>query len=90
MQIRLRPAEGSVIRTMGLAERRGFQLVSAHLQDAVGGCQLLSLVVHSPARSIHTLKKQVERLHDVLEARIVASDAMAVADTQPTLAMVGS
>jgi acetolactate synthase regulatory subunit len=75
---------------MGLAERRGFRLVSAHLQDAVGGCQLLSLVLHSPARSVHTLKKQIERLHDVLEARIVASDAMASADSQPALAVVGN
>lgn len=90
LQIRLRLAEGSVIRTLGLAERRGFRLVSCHLQDAVGGCQLLNLVLHSPSRSVHTLKRQIERLHDVLEARIIASDAFAERTPAPALAMVGS
>ncbi|MEM9301526.1 MAG: ACT domain-containing protein [Pseudomonadota bacterium] len=91
MQIRLKPAEGSVIRTLGLAERRGFRLANIHLQDAVGGCQLLSLVVNSPTRSVQTLKKQIERLHDVMEARIVASDATAHVEPQrePALAVVG-
>jgi acetolactate synthase regulatory subunit len=75
IQIRIRPAEGSFVRAVGLAERRGFQLLSANLQGFVGGYHQLSLVVRSPDRSVDVLKRQLERLHDVIDVMITASDA---------------
>lgn len=76
IQIRIRPSEGSFVRTVGMAERRGFRLLSANLQSDVGGCHQLSLVVSSPDRSVEVLKRQLERLHDVIDVMVTASDTL--------------
>ena len=77
IQIRIRPSEGSFLRTIGMTERRGFRLLSANLQSDVGGCHQLSLVVSSPNRSVEVLKRQLERLYDVIDVMVTASDALA-------------
>lgn len=76
IQIRIRPGEGSFVRTVGMTERRGFRLLSANLQSDVGGHHQLSLVVNSPDRSVEVLKRQLERLYDVIDVMVTASDAL--------------
>jgi len=76
IQIRIRPAEGAFTRTLGMTERRGFRLHSANLQSDVGGHHQLSLVVSSPDRSVEVLKRQLERLHDVIDVMVTASDML--------------
>ena len=66
IRLSLRSNEGALIRALGLTERRGFRLVSCHLQDAAMNQQRLDLTVSS-SRSIQTLRHQLERLHDVVE-----------------------
>ncbi|MDJ0654180.1 MAG: ACT domain-containing protein [Xanthomonadales bacterium] len=69
IELRLRAVEGSIIRTLGLAERRGFKLERV-LVEQQAESQLLHLVVSSPMRSIEVLTKQLERLHDVIDVAI--------------------
>ena len=76
IQIRIRPSEGSFLRTVGMTERRGFRLLSANLQSDVGGCHQLSMVVSSPNRSVEVLKRQLERLYDVIDVMVTGSDAL--------------
>ena len=72
LQLRIRPVEGSLIRALGLAERRGFQLVSVSFQGLVDAAHVLELVVRSPDRPVAVLGRQLARLHDVLEVMIAA------------------
>ena len=69
IELRLRTVEGSIIRTLGLAERRGFKLERISVEQQAES-QLLQLVVSSPMRSIEVLTKQLERLHDVIDVAI--------------------
>jgi|GEM_PF-117191 len=66
-RVYIRPCEGALIRALGLAERRGFQLLGCHLTDHGEGRQRLDLTVTALDRSANTLRRQLERLHDVLE-----------------------
>ena len=69
IELRLRAVEGSIIRTLGLAERRGFKLERISVEQQAES-QLPQLVVSSPMRSIEVLTKQLERLHDVIDVAI--------------------
>jgi acetolactate synthase regulatory subunit len=64
MRIELNTAEGAMLRTVGLVERRGFQVRSCTLHDAVDDHRVLEVSVESD-RSVEVLKRQLERLHDV-------------------------
>ena len=72
IELRLRAAEGALVRALGLAERRGFQLESVNVEKD-SESQRLRLVVSSPTRSIDVLQRQLERLHDVIDV-VIASD----------------
>ena len=65
LQIQLRTSEGAVIRTLGLVERRGFRIETIRLEEAQGDGQSMELLVSSE-RSGDLLKRQLERLHDVI------------------------
>ncbi len=69
IELRLRAVEGSIIRTLGLAERRGFKLERISVEQQAES-QLLHMVVSSPMRSIEVLTRQLERLHDVIDVAI--------------------
>ena len=69
LQIQLHAREGAVLRTLGLAERRGFRLEQMHVAEAQGDGQNLRMTVSSD-RSIELLKRQLERLHDVIWVEI--------------------
>ena len=89
IQIRLRSCEGAFLRTLGMTERRGFRLLSANLQSQEDDYQQLSLVISSPDRSVEVLKRQLDRLHDVIDVMVVAGDALAYQLTPDTRLAVG-
>lgn len=64
-EIRLKPAEGALLRTLGLIQRRGFTITGLALREA-GGDQLLQLTVNGHGRCPAVLSRQVTRLHDVI------------------------
>ena len=69
LQIQIHAREGAVLRTLGLVERRGFRLEHLHLGEAQGDGHAMRLAVSSD-RSIALLKRQLERLHDVIWVEI--------------------
>ncbi len=84
LEIQLKPAEGALLRILGLIECRGFRLDNVHLQTPVAGQHQLSLVVNSPHRNIDVLRRQVMRLIDVVNVTVSASES------QPKAAAVRS
>ena len=72
MQVELSACEGAMLRTVGLIERRGFMLRSCRLHDAEGGRRLLEVTLES-GRPVEVLKRQLERLHDVLSVQLPAT-----------------
>jgi acetolactate synthase regulatory subunit len=69
LQIQIYAREGAVLRTLGLVERRGFRLESLSVAEAQGDGHAMRLTVRSD-RSIALLKRQLERLHDVMWVEI--------------------
>ncbi|MEE4175681.1 MAG: ACT domain-containing protein [Xanthomonadales bacterium] len=65
LQVQICAREGAVLRTLGLVERRGFRIESLNVAEAQGDGQAMRLTVRSD-RSIALLKRQLERLHDVI------------------------
>ena len=65
LQIQLRASEGAVIRALGLIERRGFRIETVQVAEAQGDGQSMDVEVSSD-RSGDLLKRQLERLHDVI------------------------
>ena len=66
----LRPAEGALLRVLGMAERRGFTpLAIEGAQPPDGGDWRLQLTVHG-ARPPESLQRQIEQLHDCLSVEI--------------------
>ncbi len=62
-------AEGSLVRVLGLIERRGFRLAHMSTRPTPHGLQL-SLTLPGDARPADVLLRQIRRLHDVLEAAL--------------------
>jgi len=65
LTIQLKSSEGAVLRALGLMERRGFRLDSCTVNEAQGDGRTMAVCVISD-RPAELLKKQLERLHDVL------------------------
>ena len=65
LKIQLRSCEGAVLRALGLMERRGYRLETCTVTEAQGDGQAMEVCVAS-SRPGELLKKQLERLHDVL------------------------
>jgi len=68
-QIQLRDSEGAVLRTLGMIERRGFRLDSLQVGEATAEGRAMQ-VTASGTRPGDLLKRQLERLHDVLRVDI--------------------
>lgn len=69
LNIQLSGAEGAVIRTLGLIERRGFSLGSCSVGDIENNSRSMKVSVSS-TRPGDLLKRQLERLHDVLHVEL--------------------
>lgn len=72
LDIQLSGCEGSVIRALGLIERRGYRLLTCSLDEADPKGQKMQVSVAS-SRPGDLLKRQLERLHDVLQVELTAN-----------------
>jgi len=70
LRIQLSSIEGSVIRTLGLIERRGFSLIKCSVGEADGNGRVMEVKVAS-SRPGDLLKRQLERLHDVYHVELL-------------------
>ncbi|MEE7567891.1 acetolactate synthase [Xanthomonas sp. Kuri4-3] len=71
----LRPAEGALLRVIGMTERRGFrpQAIHGHADAADAGRWHLQLEVDGD-RPAETLRLQLEKIYDCESVRITALD----------------
>jgi len=77
-EITLDTAEGALIRTLGLIQRRGFN-VSRMDMNTTDRTHQLKLELAPCSRCPEVLKRQIERLHDVQQVRTLG----AIESTQP-------
>jgi acetolactate synthase II small subunit len=63
----LSPVEGALVRVLGTIERRGFRLASIQSRTGPRGIHL-TLSIAPCGRAPEILLRQIQRLHDVLEA----------------------
>lgn len=73
--------EGSLIRALGVVERRGYKLENLNVQPLSASVYIVQFCVHSE-RDINILIKQLERLIDVRSARCV-DDEQSTMSTAP-------
>ena len=69
LSLTLAPAEGALVRVLGLIERRGFRLGAMRSQPSPRGLDVF-LQLPSDGRPGDVLLRQVQRLHDVREATL--------------------
>ena len=75
LQIQLSSVEGSVVRALGLIERRGFSLNKCSVSESDGSGRNMEVTVTS-SRPGDLLKRQLERLHDVYHVELVPTATM--------------
>lgn len=68
LELVLNVAEGALIRTLGLIERRGHRVLSSVLRprEAATNVQKMELVIDCGGRCKDVLMRQLQRLYDVL------------------------
>ena len=71
LNVQLSGAEGAVIRALGLIERRGFRLGKCSISAADDSGRTMKVSVTS-SRPGDLLKRQLERLHDVISVELKA------------------
>ena len=71
LRIQLSGAEGAIIRALGLIERRGFRIIKCAVHEADDDGQAMEVNVKS-SRPGDLLKRQLERLHDVLQVELLS------------------
>lgn len=70
------PAEGAVVRLIGLVERRGYELEAMNYVPAIGSHRLSVTVRARPGlRQIETLKAQIARAYGVTAVNDVIAPA---------------
>jgi acetolactate synthase-1/3 small subunit/acetolactate synthase II small subunit len=78
IEVGLTQAEGAIVRTLGLIERRGFVVNGVEtLADPLGGALVLRVEVGSRGRPFDVLVRQILRLFDVRHACLVEAQAQA-------------
>jgi acetolactate synthase II small subunit len=75
LHVRLSGCEGSVIRALGLIERRGYRLIKCVVSEPDEDGQDMQVSVTS-GRSGDLLKRQLERLHDVLTVELKSATSI--------------
>ena len=75
--IELSTSEGAMLRALGLMERRGYLLQTCTLHAQLDGKKVLEIQVESD-RPAGLLKRQLERLHDVLSVELQAPATQSV------------
>ncbi len=81
MRIEFQPAEGAVVRLIGLIERRGFQVRGLGMaqEDDDRASLVVELDARDPTRSLQTLDLQLRRIQGVRNISIFTPAAGAVA-----------
>ncbi len=79
MEVLLDQAEGALLRLLGTVERRGFALSGMSADTTEAGALAVRLQLEG-ARDLQVLCRQIERLIDVREVRLVS----VAADEVPT------
>ena len=69
LSLTLAPAEGALVRVLGLIERRGFRLGAMRSEPSPRGLSVF-LQLPSDGRAGDVLLRQVQRLHDVRDASL--------------------
>jgi len=69
LNIQLSGSEGAVIRTLGLIERRGFSIGQCTVGEIENSTRSMQVNVTS-SRPGDLLKRQLERLHDVISVEL--------------------
>ena len=69
LHIQLSSSEGAIIRALGLMDRRGFTIKKCSVDKSDGGGLDMDVTVDS-TRPGDLLKRQLERLHDVLSVEL--------------------
>ena len=76
IEVSLSRAEGAIVRTLGLIERRGFVVESVATQGGAGDDALvLRVEVASRGRPVDVLVRQILRLIDVRQALLIEPQA---------------
>jgi acetolactate synthase-1/3 small subunit/acetolactate synthase II small subunit len=76
IEVNLTRAEGAIVRTLGLIERRGFVVHGVETaSDPHGGALVLRVEVGSRGRPFEVLVRQILRLFDVRHAFLVEQQA---------------
>jgi len=70
MEVLLDQAEGALLRLLGTVERRGFALSGMHADATEAGGLAVRLHLEG-ARDLQVLCRQIERLIDVREVRLL-------------------
>jgi acetolactate synthase regulatory subunit len=66
LRMNMHKAEGSIIRLLGLIERRGFSVTTMNARSDDAAQQLeITVQLHSTGRSVEVLTRQIEKLYDV-------------------------
>jgi acetolactate synthase II small subunit len=82
IEIDFAPAEGAILRLVGLIERRGYEVVAMDvppMDRARSACMALSLRARDAGRRVETLGAQIRRVHGVSDVRHVAAPVMEAA-----------
>jgi acetolactate synthase regulatory subunit len=76
IEVSLSRAEGAIVRTLGLIERRGFVVEAVATQGGAGDDALvLRVEVASRGRPVDVLVRQILRLIDVRQAFLIDTQA---------------
>ncbi len=74
IELRLARAEGAIVRTIGLIERRGFAVMAIDTRsDASSETLVLRLEVASQGRPYDVLIRQILKLFDVRAVQLIES-----------------
>ncbi len=76
LDLALKPAEGALIRVIGMVERRGFAPREVHAVPAANGWQV-QITAQGGARAPETLRQQLLKVYDVESVQITALDNVA-------------
>ena len=69
------PAEGAVVRMLGLVERRGYAVRSVNMEEGTNGASMtIDVEPRDPARRVDVVVRQLHRLVDVNSVSIVTQN----------------
>lgn len=78
LTISFTPAEGAVVRMLGLVERRGYLLRSVEMSEHAGGASLvIDVEPRDPSRRAQVIASQLGRLVDVNSVSLTAAGLLA-------------